>query len=457
MNPRKNQLSSSYRDPAGFVFEENGIVYRQVNQYYRLHYDHLIASGLYEKLTSQKLLIAHEEITETENLEAYKILKPDRIPFISQPENWCHSQLRDAAILTLRIQKISLQYGMTLKDATPKNIQFIGCRPVFIDTLSFEKIDAEKPWVAYRQFCESFLAPLAISHYSRIPTNRILQGWPTGIGLKTTRKILPLNSYFNIDITLNIHLQSAIIKNGKRSQKKQITFSEKKHIDLISSLQRAVETCKVANSNEHWTHYYEEAATRANYMVEKERIIRSWMEELPMFKTGIDLGSNTGHFSKILTERSSFTIAVDNSEASIEGLFSEAKGDSFNYHEKILPLVLDLSNSNFTDSPPSSGIFSSGPYEIVLALAIIHHLIIRDNIPAAHCIDLLSKLTKDILLLEFIPADDPLSVQMREDKDHVYHEYEQSMTEKHIERYFHIEECIEIGATGRFMYRLRKK
>jgi hypothetical protein len=456
MNPRKNQLPSSYRDPAGFVFEENGIVYRQVNQCYRLHYDHLIASGLYEKLTSQKLLIAHEEITE-ENLEAYKILKADRIPFISQPENWCHSQLREAAILTLKIQKISLQYGMTLKDATPKNIQFIGCRPVFIDTLSFEKIVIEKPWVAYRQFCESFLAPLAIGHYSNIPTNRILQGWPTGIGLKTSRKLLPFISYFNIDITLNIHLQSAIIKNEKHSQKKQISFSEKKHNDLISSLQRGVETCKAPKTKEHWTHYYEEAATRANYIVEKERIIRSWMNELPMFKTGIDLGSNTGHFSKILAERSSFTIAVDNSEASIEGLFSEAKGDSFNYHEKILPLVLDLSNSNFTDSPPSSGIFSSGPYEIVLALAVTHHLIIRNNIPSEYCIELLGKLTKNILLLEFIPADDPLSVQMREDKDHVYHEYEQSMTEKHIERYFQIEECIEIGSSGRFMYRLRKK
>jgi hypothetical protein len=457
MNPRKNQLSSSYRDPAGFVFEENGIIYRQVNQCYRLHYNHLIASGLYEKLTSQKLLIAHEEITDTENKEAYKILKPDRIPFISQAENWCHSQLRDAAILTLKIQKISLQYGMALKDATPKNIQFIGCRPVFIDTLSFEKIVTQKPWVAYRQFCESFLAPLSISHYTTIPTNRILLGWPAGIGLRTTRKLLPLNSYLNIDITLNIHLQSAIIRDGQRQQKKQLTFSEKKHIDLISSLQRAVETCKVANKSEHWAHYYEEVATRANYMEEKERIIRSWMEEFPMFKTGLDLGSNTGHFTKILAEKCSFTIAVDNSEASIEGLFSEVKGDSFNYHEHILPLVLDLSNTNFTDSPPSSGILSSGPYEIVLALAIIHHLIIRNNIPSEYCIERLSKLTKNTLLLEFIPADDPLALRMREDKDHVYHEYEQSTTEKHMERFFHIEERIEIGSSGRFMYRLRKK
>lgn len=98
------------------------------------------------------LLVPHEEegADSAEEGRAYKILKPRSIPFISYPYEWCFSQLRAAALTTLQIQKEALRFGMTLKDGSAYNVQFIGAQPVFIDTLSFEKYREGSPWVAYR-------------------------------------------------------------------------------------------------------------------------------------------------------------------------------------------------------------------------------------------------------------------------------------------------------------------
>ncbi len=151
-------LPSSFRDPSGFLFRQDGGLYRQVNQVYRAHYDHLIQSGLYHELVQGKLLIPHQEIFSvagvTSSPDQYKTLCPETIPFISYPYEWCFSQLKTAALLTLEIQKTALQFGMTLKDASAYNIQFIGGRALFIDTLSFEIYQEGQPWIAYRQFCQ---------------------------------------------------------------------------------------------------------------------------------------------------------------------------------------------------------------------------------------------------------------------------------------------------------------
>ncbi len=143
-----NRLNASFRDPSGFVFSDQGVIFRQVNASYAQHYDQLMSSGLYEALVKKGWLIPHEEVaaTEVEGSErAYKLLRPEPIPYISYPYEWCFSQLKDAALLTLKIAAQALQRGMVLKDASAYNVQFIGSRAVFIDTLSFEPYERARP------------------------------------------------------------------------------------------------------------------------------------------------------------------------------------------------------------------------------------------------------------------------------------------------------------------------
>ncbi|MFC1737060.1 SAM-dependent methyltransferase, partial [Candidatus Hydrogenedentota bacterium] len=149
-------VAGSFRDPSGFLFRHAGILYRQVNESYKDDFDLLMNSGLYESLTGPGYLIPHTEadIDMRRSDSAYKIIQPEVVPFISYPYEWSFSQLKDATLLTLKIQKVALKFGMSLKDCSAYNVQFFNGKPVFIDTLSFEKHPEGQPWVAYRQFCQ---------------------------------------------------------------------------------------------------------------------------------------------------------------------------------------------------------------------------------------------------------------------------------------------------------------
>ncbi|MCK4632380.1 MAG: SAM-dependent methyltransferase, partial [candidate division Zixibacteria bacterium] len=175
----------SFRDPSGFIFTREGTVYRQVNKSYQNDFDLLISSGLYQKLIDKKLLVSHDEveIDSGQSELAYKIIRPEQVPFVSYPYEWSFSQLKDAALTTLRMQKIALKHGMSLKDASAYNIQFIGNRPVMIDTLSFETYREGSPWVAYKQFCQHFLAPLALMSRTDVRLSQLLRVYIDGIPL----------------------------------------------------------------------------------------------------------------------------------------------------------------------------------------------------------------------------------------------------------------------------------
>ena len=179
----RGSLSSSFRDPSGFLFVEDGSLYRQVNQVYRENYDHLIESGLYDALVSKGLLIPHKEASSdlARTDDAYKVLKPQPVPFISYPYEWCFSQLKDAALLTLQVQKTAIDFGATLKDASAYNVQFVGPKPVLIDTLSFEKYTEGQAWVPYRQFCQHFLAPLALMSCTDVRLSQLSRTYIDGV------------------------------------------------------------------------------------------------------------------------------------------------------------------------------------------------------------------------------------------------------------------------------------
>ncbi|MHB1415467.1 MAG: SAM-dependent methyltransferase, partial [Chloroflexota bacterium] len=177
----RRTLPSSFRDPSGFLFAEDGRLFRQVNPVYKDNYDSLIGSGLYRSLAGEGLLIPHEEAELAEMDGAYKVLRPEVLPFVSYPYEWSFSQLKDAALATLRIQKRALDFGMSLKDASVYNVQFQGGKPLLIDTLSFEQYREGEPWVAYRQFCQHFLAPLALMSRKDVRLNQLLRVYIDGV------------------------------------------------------------------------------------------------------------------------------------------------------------------------------------------------------------------------------------------------------------------------------------
>jgi hypothetical protein len=211
----------SFRDPSGFVFVTDGVLYRQVNRVYEPHYRQLVRSGLYEELVAHRLLVPHEEVDiAADSVDACAILRPERIPFISYPYEWCFSQLKAAALQTLDIQKRALARGMTLRDASAFNIQFRGTSPIFIDSLSFGSYTAGQPWAAYRQFCQHFLGPLALMSTVDASLNQLTRVHLDGVPLALTARLLPARTRLRPGLGVHIHLHGrtdARLSSGKIS------------------------------------------------------------------------------------------------------------------------------------------------------------------------------------------------------------------------------------------------
>ncbi len=452
------QHPSSYRDPSGFIFEKDEITFRQVNISYKEHFDHFIESGLYKNLCDKKLLIPHEQLNQnyTGDNNYYTTLKPERISFVSYCYEWSFDMLKDAALLTLQLMKEALDYDMILKDATPFNIQWHRGRLLFIDTLSFEKYK-EVTWVAYRQFCETFLGPLLIMHYSKTSLPQLQLAWPDGIPLAVIKSLLPMRTNLSFHTYLHIHLHAEISSkkqgNGNPPQK----FSKQKLLNLVSSLEMLIENLKLPNHKSTWSGYYEEAAQRDGYLELKKKMIDEWVTQLqPLVKTAADLGANEGEFSALLSEKNIHTISADFDPYCINRLYTSIKGKGI---KNIQPLVLDLSKPSpaiGVNNKERSSFINRTNVDLVLALALIHHLVIGKNIPFIRVAEFFRSITK-YLILEFVPLQDEKVRFMLEQKGTTPIDYDINNFEFSFEQYFTIEKKENISGSNRILYLLKKK
>ena len=254
MKKKMNNIeASSFRDPDGFIFFIGSDLFRQINKTSRQNFDFLTDSGLYQRLTEDKLLITHKlapkKIALSKN--ACKIIKPQIIPFLSYPYEWSFTQLKDAALLTLKIQETALKYNMSLKDASAYNVQFIGCNPIFIDTLSFEKYKEGQPWIAYRQFCQHFLAPLALMAKKELRLNLLLRDFIDGIPLSLASRLLPPATKLNFSLLAHIHLHALNQKRmaDKKIDKTKFKMTKFQMVSFIGNLRSAVENLNKEISN----------------------------------------------------------------------------------------------------------------------------------------------------------------------------------------------------------------
>jgi hypothetical protein len=449
---------SSFRDPSGFIFTKEGELYRQVNAVFKEDFDLFISSGCYEKLVQQKWLIQHEVINQnlTGTADYYLTLKPALVPFISYPYEWPFEMLKDAALLTLHILRESIAHGLILKDATPYNIQWYNNGLIFIDSLSFEKYDETIPWVAYRQFCECFLSPLLLMYYKKQPLQPLQLAWPDGIPLRITKSLLPFRSKFSLHTYLHIHLHAGMAQRKKNTVQKTARFSKQKMLNLISSLETLVHSLKLAPQKSTWSAYYTEAAQRNDYLTTKKEIIQAWLSSTSTIQRAIDLGANDGEFSKLLAANSITVVATDFDPYCINNLYQYIKNGS---QEGIQPLIIDLSNpspANGVNNTERASFLNRARTDLVLALALIHHLAIGKNIPLPNIATLFAGMSHQ-LIIEFVPGTDEKIQLMLAGRKDIFDHYTQAYFEEAFGEYFIVKDKKEISTSGRILYFLEKK
>jgi hypothetical protein len=450
---------ASFRDPSGFIFTRNGTVYRQVQPIYREHYDLLIQSRLYESLTSAGLMLTHEEVNGALALDdsAYKVLQPENIPFLSYPYEWCFSQLKDAALVTLAIQTQALKKGMTLKDASAYNIQFHRGKPVLIDTLSFERHEEGSPWIAYRQFCQHFLAPLALMVHSDARLNQLLRIHIDGIPLDLTTKLLPMRTRFKPSLFTHIYLHAKSQKRyaSKVVAKDRYKMSAFQMLALIDSLQSAVRALEWKAEGTEWSDYYDSTNYAERSFENKKDAVGRYLKRTGA-KTVWDLGANRGIFSRVASDQGIFTIAFDIDSVAVEKNYRDTRKKQ---ETNLLPLVLDLTNPSpgiGYENKERMSLEDRGPADTILALALLHHLAISNNVPFAKIAEYFSRLGH-FLIIEFIPKTDSQVQRLLATRKDIFPNYNREGFESEFSRYFSIQDSMNIIDSDRRLYLMQSK
>lgn len=457
-------LPASFRDPSGFIFKRDDVLYRQVNQVNKHNYDLLMNSGLYDHLIESGLLVRHREATDTgwATSKAYKIICPERIRYISYPYEWCFNQIKDAALLTLDIELIALAHDMTLKDASAYNIQFDRGRPVMIDTLSFEKYVEGRPWSAYRQFCQHFLATLALMSKTDIRLNKLLLAYIDGIPLDLASSLLPRSSWFKIGLFIHLHIHAKTQK--KYSVTESTSFNNKKGarfvrktalLEILKSLRKSIVQLECQFEGTEWGNYYAATNYADSAAHAKQALVHQFLEKTQA--SGVwDLGGNTGVYSRIATTMGIPTVCFDIDPAAVDFNYQQVRQKK---EELLLPLLLDLTN-------PSPGLgwegrerdpfIKRGPVDCVMALALIHHLAISNNLPFDKIASFFSKLCQ-YLIIEFVPKEDSQVQRLLRSREDIFAQYDQACFEFVFSKYFKIICREPIQNSHRTLYLMQKQ
>lgn len=422
--------SASFRDPSGLVYRKNGKLLRQINHPYQEDYDFLFSSGLYNKLINKNYLIPHTEVEDIPLVpdSAYKVIQPEIIEYITFPYEWSFSQLKDAALLTLAIQNQALKTGMSLKDASAYNIQFHHGKPILIDTTSFVQYQEGTPWVAYRQFCQHFLAPLALMSEVDVRLQELLITNIDGIPLDLCSSLLPFRTRLNFGLLSHIHLHARAethydaTKDEDNEGNKSARLTKTGFIGLINNLEKTIKNLDFKPKGQRWATYYESTNYSEDAASSKAKITLNWVESLTP-NLVLDLGANTGRFSRLVADSMKcLVVSADIDPEAVEINYNLAKDAN---ETKLLPIVLDMVNPTPAvgwDNRERPSFFDRTKADVVLALALIHHLAITNHVPFSMLAKTFASLGNN-LILEFVPKEDSQVRRMLRTRDDIFGDY----------------------------------
>ncbi|MFO0956066.1 MAG: SAM-dependent methyltransferase [Isosphaeraceae bacterium] len=456
-------MPGSFRDPAGFVFRRGDRVFRQINRAGREDLARLVDSGLYEDLAGAGLLIPHRaaDVEPAEPESADSVIEPEPIGFIAYPYEWCFGQLKAAALLTLEIERRAVARGLSLKDASAYNVQFRGHRPVFVDTLSFEAYEPGRPWAAYRQFCQHFLAPLALMAKVDIRLGELLRSRIDGIPLDLAAKLLPVGARLRPSLLIHLVLHAGL--QGKASARpagppaKSATFGESAMLGLVENLKGAVESLRFDPGRKGWAAYEKEHTYTPESWEHKANFVASAVAASKP-STCWDLGANTGRFSRVVSGLGVPTWSFDFDPACVEWSYRESvRLDEAN----LVPLRMDLA-----DPSPGGGwahrerssLLDRGPAGLVLALAVVHHLAIANNVPLPSIAGFLARAGR-WAVVEFVPKSDPQARRLLSAREDIFVDYDEEGFRRALEPHFrvHRREAVAVEGGERSLYLLERK
>jgi hypothetical protein len=389
-------------------------------------------------------------------------LEHERIPVISYPYEWPFEMLRDAAKLQIELLRVGLEDGVMSKDASPYNVQFVGSRPVFIDVGSFELQREGEPWYGYRQFCQLFLYPLMFQAYMDLPYHPWLRGAIDGITPGEARRVLSGRKHGRKGVLTHVELHAraqdrfADTDEDVKKDLKQAGFQQamiKANLDKLASL---LDQLEWKASTSEWSAYSERSHYAAPELEHKAAFVRA-VGTASHRRVVWDVGCNDGYFSRLVADHADCVVALDADPLVVDLLYRSLRNER---DSRILPLYMNLAD-------PSPGIGWRGRErlplpdraapDLILALAVIHHLALTANVPVPDVVDFFADLTPE-LVIEFPTPDDQMVKRLlRNKREGIHDDYTLDRFEAALTSRFDIRQRDELEGGTRVMYHATRR
>jgi SAM-dependent methyltransferase len=459
--------SGSFRDRKAKVFYHKGGVYRVLSRAAMSDWKALSATRFFPRFSGDGKIVRTEIVNSFDSPEVQPqgqwvgVLKHERIPFISYPYEWSFGMLKDAGLLQLELLLEALKENLILKDSSAFNVQWRGSVPAFIDITSFEKLAPGEPWVGYRQFCQLFLYPLLLQAYKDVPFQLWLRGSLDGIESEHLVRLMSARDFLRPGVFTHVFMQARMQSRFGNSQRdvktdlRKAGFSKQLIVSNLKRIKKLIQGLKWEPEKSVWADY---AITNSYSEEESERkaafvreVVHSRFWELTW-----DLGCNTGVFSRIAAENARYVVALDADQLAVERLFRELKAEGI---KTILPLL-----NNLADPSPNLGwrglerksLANRGKPDLVLCLALIHHLVISANIPLGEFVEWLAGLGGD-LVIEFITKEDAMVQTLLRNKEDNYSDYNKEFFEECLSKAFDLVRHERLDSGRRILYYAKLK
>lgn len=417
---------ASFRDPDSAVFHADGLVLRGLSERAAADWKQLAASDFFPALVAEGKVVATEPHDGSappapRGGEWVQVLRHERVPVLSYPYEWPFAMLRDAATVQLDVLIAALGEGMSTKDGTAYNVQFVGSRPVFIDIGSFEPVHG--PWPGYHQFCRTQLFPLLVQAHLGVPFQPFLRGSVDGLRPSDVAGMFRGVSRFRKGVLRNVALHSMLerrVTSSAQDVQKQLSgsgFGADLAKAVAGNLRKLVRGLDVEKRASTWSDYRDTCSYSDDDAAAKRRFVEA---ALTAERAGLvlDLGANDGEYSLLAAEHADHVVAVDGDEAVVDRLYRRLRAEG---RDDVLPLVMDLTD-------PSGGLGwrnrERAPFvdrvapDLTLALALVHHLAVGANIPLPQVVAWLTGFAArgGRLVVEFVHPDDPMVQRLLADK-----------------------------------------
>jgi SAM-dependent methyltransferase len=466
MNVTLVSRERSFRDPGGFVFRVGPRLLRAVEPLAFKTLEQFLASPPARDFAAARQLVMTDFPDSREFASDfpadYHLAEHERIEFPSFPAEWPPEMLASAGFLTLDLAEKCLPHGWRLKDATPYNVLFRGPVPIFVDVLSFERRDAaDSLWSAYAQFVRTFLLPLFAD-----PTS------PSAIWLAHRDGLEPEQVYRSLSWSRRLTAPgltlasfptwfAARAESDASLYRPRPTTPEKASFTLarmFRSLRRQLQRLSSSHRVSHWSKYLD---TQTHYSSEqfaaKESFVASILREFHPRRV-LDVGANTGHFSELASLSAASVVAIDSDPATVGRIWLRASEKKLD----ILPLVVDLCRPTPAvgwrnrESPSFLG-RATGEFDMIMMLAVVHHMLVTERVPLEEILGLAAELTTDLLLIEFVEPSDPMFRRLVRGREALYAHLTASYFESACAACFQILRKQPIAQSSRILYLLRRK